>query len=284
MLEPRRLATRAAARRMAALLGERVGDTVGYQTRDERHIGPHTRIEVVTEGVLTRRLQHDPTLDGYGLIVFDEIHERNLPTDLGLALALDARATVRPDLRMLAMSATPDTKGLFAVLGADTPVARSDGRMHPVDLVWAPMGKQERVAEAMAALVGRAIREQTGDVLVFLPGIGEIRRVQSLLEAALPSHVDVYPLAGALSLTEQDHALQPSPPGRRRVVLSTDIAESSLTVDGVRVVVDAGLARVPRFDQRTGMTRLTTVSTSRASADQRAGHASRTEPNAAYRL
>jgi ATP-dependent helicase HrpB len=284
MLEPRRLATRAAARRMAALLGERVGDTVGYQTRDERHIGPSTRIEVVTEGVLTRRLQHDQTLDGYGLIVFDEIHERNLPTDLGLALALDARATVRPDLRVLAMSATPDTKGLFTVLGPDTPVARSDGRMHPVDLVWAPLGKQERVAEAMAALVGRAIREQTGDVLVFLPGIGEIRRVQSLLQAALPPHVDVYPLAGALSLSEQDLALQPSPTGRRRVVLSTDIAESSLTVDGVRVVVDAGLARVPRFDQRTGMTRLTTVSTSRASADQRAGRAGRTEPGAAYRL
>jgi ATP-dependent helicase HrpB len=284
MLEPRRLATRAAAQRMASLLGERVGDTVGYQTRDERHIGPGTRIEVVTEGVLTRRLQHDPTLDGYGLVIFDEIHERNLPTDLGLALALDARSTVRPDLRLLAMSATPDTKGLLSVLGADTPVAHSDGRMHPVDIVWAPMGKQDRVVEAMVALVGRAVREQTGDVLVFLPGIGEIRRVQGQLETALPPHVDVYPLAGALSLAEQDHALQPSPPGRRRVVLSTDIAESSLTVDGVRVVVDAGLARVPRFDQRTGMTRLTTVSTSRASADQRAGRAGRTEPGAAYRL
>ena len=284
MLEPRRLATRAAAQRMAALLGERVGDTVGYQTRDERHIGPHTRIEVVTEGVLTRRLQHDPSLDGCGLVVFDEVHERNLPTDLGLALALDARAAVRPDLRVLAMSATPDTKGLLAVLGADTPVAHSDGRMHPVEMVWAPMGKQDRVAEAMATLVGRAVREQIGDVLVFLPGIGEIRRVQSLLLGVLPDHVDVYPLAGALSLAEQDQALAPSPPGRRRVVLSTDIAESSLTVDGVRVVVDAGLARVPRFDQRTGMSRLTTVSTSRASADQRAGRAGRTEPGVAYRL
>lgn len=284
MLEPRRLATRAAAQRMASLLGERVGDTVGYQTRDERHIGPHTRIEVVTEGVLTRRLQHDPSLEGVGLVVFDEVHERNLPTDIGMALALDARAAVRPDLRVLAMSATPDTKGLLAVLGADTPIATSDGRMHPVDVVWAPMGKQERVAEAMAALVGRAVREQTGDVLVFLPGIGEIRRVQSMLQQSLPPHVDVHPLAGALSLTEQDLALAPSPPGRRRVVLSTDIAESSLTVEGVRVVVDSGLARVPRFDQRTGMTRLTTVTTSRASADQRAGRAGRTEPGTAYRL
>jgi len=284
MLEPRRLATRAAAQRMASLLGERVGDTVGYQTRDERHIGPGTRIEVVTEGVLTRRLQHDPTLDGYGLVIFDEVHERNLPTDLGLALLLDARATLRPDLRVLAMSATPDTKGLLRVLGADTPVAESDGRMHPVELVWAPMGKQDRVQEAMASLVLRALREQPGDVLVFLPGIGEIRGVQRLLTPNLPPGVDVHPLAGALSLAEQDLALAPSAAGRRRVVLSTDIAESSLTVDGVRVVVDAGLARVPRFDQRTGMSRLTTVSSSRASAGQRAGRAGRTEPGAAYRL
>ena len=284
MLEPRRLATRAAAQRMASLLGERVGDTVGYQTRDERHIGPTTRIEVVTEGVLTRRLQHDPTLDGYGLVIFDEVHERNLPTDLGLALLLDARATLRPDVRVLAMSATPDTKGLLKVLGTGTPVASSDGRLHPVEIVWAPMGKQDRVQESMAALVHRALREQPGDVLVFLPGIGEIRGVQRLLEASLPPGVDVFPLAGALSLAEQDQALAPSGQGRRRVVLSTDIAESSLTVDGVRVVVDAGLARVPRFDQRTGMSRLTTVSTSRASADQRAGRAGRTEPGAAYRL
>ena len=150
MLEPRRLATRAAAHRMADLLGERIGDTVGYQTRDERHIGPRTRIEVVTEGVLTRRLQHDPTLDGYGIVVFDEVHERNLPTDLGLALTLDARSTVRPDLRVLAMSATPDTTALLRVLGTDTPVAHSDGRMHPVETIWAPMAKQDRVPEAMA--------------------------------------------------------------------------------------------------------------------------------------
>ncbi|MGB8860267.1 MAG: ATP-dependent helicase HrpB, partial [Ilumatobacteraceae bacterium] len=228
--------------------------------------------------------QNDPTLEGCGLVIFDEVHERNLPTDLGLALLLDARATLRPDIRILAMSATPDTKGLLKVLGADTPVATSDGRMHPVELVWAPMGKQDRVQEAMASLVQRALREQPGDVLVFLPGIGEIRGVQRLLEGHVPAGVDVYPLAGALSLAEQDQALAPSPAGRRRVVLSTDIAESSLTVDGVRVVVDAGLARVPRFDQRTGMSRLTTVSTSRASADQRAGRAGRTEPGAAYRL
>ena len=284
VLEPRRLATRAAARRMAALLGERVGDTVGYQTRDERHIGATTRIEVVTEGVLTRRLQHDPTLDGVGIVVFDEVHERNLPAEIGMAFTLDAREQVRPDLRILAMSATPDTRGLLGLLGADTTVAASDGRMYPVDIVWAPLGRNDRVPEAMAALVQRAVREQVGDVLVFLPGVGEIRRVEQLLNGALPPEVDVYPLAGALSIDEQDSALAPSPAGRRRVVLSTDIAESSLTVDGVRVVVDAGLARVPKFDQATGMTRLVTVSTSRASADQRAGRAGRVEPGAAYRL
>ncbi len=284
MLEPRRLATRAAAQRMAALLGERVGATVGYQTRDERIIGSVTRIEVVTEGVLTRRLQNDPSLDGVGLVIFDEVHERNLPTDLGLALALDACSTLRPDLRLLAMSATPDTKGLLAVLGADTPVATSDGRLHPVDIMYSPPGPRDRPAEAMAALVLRAVRAQSGDVLAFLPGIAEIRRVQGLLEAALPADVDVRPLAGALLPAEQDLALVASPAGRRRVVLATDIAESSLTVAGVRVVVDSGLVKVPRLDQRTGMSRLTTVPISRASADQRAGRAGRTEPGAAYRL
>jgi len=284
MLEPRRLATRAAAVRMATLAGESVGGLIGYQTRDERRIGPATRIEVVTEGVLTRRLQNDPTLEGVGLVVFDEVHERNLPADLGLALALDAQEQVRPDMRILAMSATPDVSGLRRVLGDDTPVAESDGRMHPVEIVWAPMGRNDRPVEATAALVQRAVREQTGDVLVFLPGIGEIRRVQQILDTTLPPDVDVRPLAGALSADEQDLALQASPDGRRRVVLSTDIAESSLTVDGVRVVVDAGLARVPRLDTRTGMSRLVTVSTSRASADQRAGRAGRVEPGVAYRL
>ena len=235
VLEPRRLATRAAARRMASLLGERVGDTVGYQTRDERHIGASTRIEVVTEGVLTRRLQHDPTLDGVGIVVFDEVHERNLPAEIGMAFTLDAREQVRPDLRILAMSATPDTRGLLGLLGADTTVAVSDGRMYPVDIVWAPLGRNDRVPEAMAALVQRAVREQVGDVLVFLPGVGEIRRVEQLLNGALPPEVDVYPLAGALSIDEQDRALAPSPAGRRRVVLSTDIAESSLDRKSTRL-------------------------------------------------
>ncbi len=288
MLEPRRLATRAAAHRMASLIEEPVGGIVGYQTRDERRIGRSTRIEVVTEGVLTRRLQHDPELPGVGIVIFDEVHERNLPTDLGLALALDARAALRPDLRILAMSATPDSAQLARVLGnpvdGPVPIVQSDGRQHPVDIRSLPLGKGIRIEQAVADAISTAVRQDDGDVLVFLPGIGEIRRVQSLLVGRLPDHVDVHPLAGALSLHEQDAALAPSPPGRRRVVLSTDIAESSLTVSGVRVVVDAGLARVPRFDVRTGMSRLTTVTTSRASADQRAGRAGRTEPGVCYRL
>ena len=283
MLEPRRLATRAAAQRMAALMGQRVGDTVGYQTRDERHIGSATRIEVVTEGVLTRRIQHDPSLAGVGMVIFDEIHERNLPTDVGLALALDAQAALRPDLRILAMSATPQIEPLQRVFG-QCPVVESDGRIHPVELIWAPPPKKEWLDVSMANLIGRALREQTGDVLAFLPGIGEIRKVERHLTSNPPPGVDIFALAGALSLAEHDAALAPSPPGRRRVVLSTDIAESSLTVAGVRVVVDAGLVKVPRFDVRSGMSRLTTISTSRASAEQRTGRAGRTEPGVCYRL
>ena len=309
MLEPRRLATRAAARRMAHTTGTDVGGLVGYQTRDERHIGSATRIEVVTEGVLTRRLQNDPELPGVGLVIFDEVHERNLTTDLGLALALDVASTIRSDLRLLAMSATPDVEGLTALL--DAPVIASEGRMFDVEMHWMPRspsggggrgagagprrggrparpgrggGRVDRIEPDVVAAVQRALREQTGDVLVFLPGIGEIRRTESMLRDTVSHDVDVFPLAGALSLAEQDEALAPSRPGRRRVVLSTDIAETSLTVDGVRVVVDSGLAREPRFDARSAMTRLTTVATSRASAEQRAGRAGRTEPGAAYRL
>jgi len=291
MLEPRRLATRAAAQRMASLLGEEVGRTVGYQTRDERRIGRDTRVEVVTEGVLTRRLQNDQSLSGVGIVIFDEVHERNLPTDIGLALALDVRAQIRPDLWLLAMSATPDTPKLAALLGDDAgpaPVVESAGREHPVDIRSLPIpggaSKSWRIEQPVADAVSRALREEQGDVLVFLPGIAEIRRVEALLRASLPADVDIRPLAGALALADQDEALRPSPPGRRRVVLSTDIAESSLTVAGIRIVVDAGLARVPRFDPRTGMTRLVTVATSRASADQRAGRAGRTEPGVCYRL
>ncbi|MEM9038829.1 MAG: ATP-dependent helicase HrpB [Actinomycetota bacterium] len=316
VLEPRRLATRAAAQRMSDLTGTSLGDVIGYQTRDERRIGPTCRIEVVTEGILTRRLQSDPELPGVGAVLFDEVHERNLPTDLGLALALDVADSIRPDLRLLAMSATPDTEGLVRVLG-DAPLIESEGRMFDVDVVWMPAasstggrggrggrsgggrargGRPSRPGPRIAggasgptideitAAVLRALGDHEGDVLVFLPGIGEIRRTESALSAAVGPTIDVYPLAGALSQHEQDLALRPSPSGRRRVVLSTDIAETSLTVDGVRIVVDSGLAREPRFDPRTGMTRLTTVSTSRASAEQRAGRAGRVAAGAAYRL
>ena len=291
MLEPRRLATRAAARRMADLLGEEVGRTVGYRTRDERHVGRDTRIEVVTEGILTRSLQRDASLPGTGLVIFDEIHERNLQADLALALTLDARDALRPDLRILAMSATLDTGRVAGVIGRDqpAPVITSEGRTHPVDVRWRPPvnsgGRPPRVAEATAAAVQHALRHDEGDVLVFLAGAADIRRVESLLGGrGRPDDVDVRLLFGALSLPEQDLALAPSPAGRRRVVLATDIAETSLTVEGVRVVIDSGQVRSPHFDSRSGLTRLRTGANSRASADQRAGRAGRTEPGVAYRI
>ncbi|MGI8685903.1 MAG: ATP-dependent helicase HrpB [Acidimicrobiales bacterium] len=284
VLEPRRLAARAAARRMASLLGEEVGGLVGYTTRDERRVGRASRIEVVTEGILTRRLQTDPSLPGVGLVVFDEFHERNLHGDLALALLLDARPALRPDLRVLAMSATLEAARVAALLD-DAPVVESEGRAHAVAVRWLPRRPDDRVDGAVAAAVRQAVREEEGDVLVFLPGAADIRRVEAALSGgALPAHVDVRPLFGALTAADQDVALAPSPAGRRRVVLATDIAETSLTVAGVRVVVDAGLARSPRFDPRTGLTKLHTGPISRASAEQRAGRAGRTAPGVVYRL
>lgn len=289
MLEPRRLATRATARRMAHLLGDDVGGIVGYRTRDDSKVGRSTSIEVVTEGILTRRLQRDPSLPGIGLIIFDEVHERNLQSDLALALTLDVRRSLRPDLAVLAMSATIDVSRTAALLGdPEEPavVVTSTGRNHPVDLRWIPRLPRQRLAEAAASAVLHAMRTDPGDVLVFLPGAGEIRRVAGLLVGGttLPPTVDVHQLFGALSTERQDAALNPSAPGRRRVVLSTDIAETSLTVEGVRVVIDAGEVRRPAFDHRSGLTRLATGPNSRASADQRSGRAGRTEPGVAYRL
>ncbi|HEV7720611.1 MAG TPA: ATP-dependent helicase HrpB [Iamia sp.] len=288
VLEPRRLAARAAARRMADLLGEDVGGVAGYRTRDEDVTSRRTRIEVVTEGILVRRLQRDPSLDGTGLVVLDEVHERSVHTDLALALALDARTALCPDLRLLAMSATLDTGRLAAALGADgidAPVVASTGRAFPVDVRWAPPRDRERLDAHVARVVAAALRSEPGDVLVFLPGAADIRRAATALgRAGLGHEVDVRPLFGSLPRDEQDRALDPSPPGRRRVVLATDIAESSLTVAGVRIVVDAGLARVPRLDPRSGLTRLVTVTASKASAEQRAGRAGRTEPGVAHRL
>jgi len=287
MLEPRRLAARAAARRMAEIIGDDVGGLIGYQTRDERRISSRARIEVVTEGVLTRRLQSDPSLDGVGLVIFDEVHERNVPTDVGLALLLDARQTLRPDLRVLAMSATAQADTFARLLGdtdGPAPIIASDGRMHPVDIRYVARRRDDSLEAAVATTVQTSLRTDDGDMLVFLPGIGEINRVRDHLLATLPVDVTVQRLAGALPFDEQDAALRPDARGRRRIVLSTDIAETSLTVDGVNVVIDAGLARVPRLDQRTGLTRLTTVTTSRASAEQRSGRAGRLRPGVAYRL
>lgn len=304
VLEPRRLATRAAARRMSDLREERVGETVGYVTRDERRIGPGTRIEVVTEGILTRRLQNDPELSGVGLVIFDEFHERNLQTDLGLALTLDVIGSLRPDLRLLLMSATIDAEAIAEALESQLairpPVIASESRQYPIDVRYAGSGRTAGGSRsnpnsrkrsgagrnfndpvpAVCRLVHRALDEEVGDVLVFLPGMGEIVRTERQLtdDGVL---AEIHRLHGSLSLDDQATALAPSM--RRKVVLSTDIAETSLTVEGVTVVVDSGLTRTPRFDTRTGMTRLQTVSISQASADQRAGRAGRTEEGVAYR-
>jgi ATP-dependent helicase HrpB len=300
VLEPRRLAARAAARRMADLLGEPVGRRVGYRTRDERVGGRDVRIEVITEGILVRRIQADPTLAGTSVVVLDEVHERNLVTDLSLALLVDVRRSLRPDLAVLAMSATVDADRVASILGTGAdgaggaggaggrtgaPVVTSDGRQHPVDVGWWPPGPRDREADHVARSVLRALDEDRhGDVLVFLPGAGEIGRVARLLAPGVPPTVDVFPLHGSLPSADQDRALAPSAPGRRRVVLATDIAESSLTVDGVRLVVDAGLARSPRVDPGTGLTRLVTRPASQAAADQRAGRAGRLGPGVARRL
>lgn len=291
ILEPRRLATRAAARRMADLLGEPVGQTVGYRTRDERHVGPATRIEVITEGILTRRVQRDPALADTGLVIFDEIHERNLHADLALALTLEARAALRPELRIVAMSATLDTDRVADLLGGEepAPVITSQGRAHPVEIRWRPARRRghrtPRIAETTVAAIDDALTHETGDILVFLAGAADIRRVAALIARRnRHEHVDVRPLFGGLPRAEQDLALAPSPPGRRRVVLATDIAETSLTVEGIRVVIDSGQVRRPHHDVRSGLTRLRTGVSSRASAEQRAGRAGRTEPGVAYRL
>lgn len=277
VLEPRRLATRAAARRMAFLLGEEVGASVGYVTRTDRNTGPAVRVEVVTEGVLTRRLQTDPSLSDTGLVVFDEIHERNLQTDLGLAMTLHGRDLFRPDLRLLAMSATVDAERIAELVGG--PVVESTSGLHPVDLRWKAAPKRTRIEDHAARIIREAVASDDGDVLVFLPGMAQIERVSQRLSEL---DVAIHRLHGSLSVEEQDRAVTPGP--GRKVVLSTDIAESSLTVEGVSIVVDSGLARTPRFDARTGMTRLTTVSVSKASADQRAGRAGRLGPGVAYRL
>ncbi|HVI54714.1 MAG TPA: ATP-dependent helicase HrpB [Luteibacter sp.] len=281
VLEPRRIAARAAAAFMAAQIGEQVGETVGYRIRFESRVGPRTRIEVVTEGILSRLIQDDPILDGIGAIVFDEFHERHLAGDLGVALALDVQAGVRPDLRLLLMSATLDGERIARWL--DAPRLSSPGRSFPVSVVHAPARPQETTEQHLARTVLQALRENPGDVLAFLPGRREIERTRGMLEKQ-GDEVEVVALHGELSLAEQQVALAPAEPGVRRVVLATNVAESSVTLPGIRAVVDAGLAREPRFDPQSGFTRLETVNISQASADQRAGRAGRVAEGRAYRL
>jgi ATP-dependent helicase HrpB len=283
MLEPRRLAARAVTARMASLLGERVGETVGYRVRRDSRVGPSTRIEVVTEGILTRMIQSDPTLDGVGLLIFDEFHERSVHADLGLALALHSRAIVRPDLRLVVMSATLDGARVAQLLG-DADIITSAGRSYPVTLHYSSRPNARDVASAAAAKVTQALSAGDGDVLVFLPGGAEIRRAAAILADRVPPGVRIETLYGDLPQHRQDAAIAPARTGMRKVVLSTPIAETSLTVEGIRTVIDSGLARAPRFSARSGMTRLETVRISRSSADQRAGRAGRTSPGQCYRL
>lgn len=287
MLEPRRLAARAAAERLAAELGEKVGDTVGYRIRLESKVGPKTRIEVVTEGILTRRLQDDPGLDGVGLVIMDEFHERSLEGDLALALTLNGRELLRDTpLKLLVMSATLEGDRLSRLLG-DAPIVRSEGRMFPVDVRWGrPWQSGEFIEPRVVQTVLQALADEPGSLLVFLPGQAEIRRVAEQLGEVLAGRDDVLvcPLHGELELSAQRAAIDSAPAGKRKVVLATNIAETSLTINGVRVVVDAGLARVPKFDPGSGMTRLDTQRISRASATQRAGRAGRLEPGVCYRL
>ncbi|MGD9766307.1 MAG: ATP-dependent helicase HrpB, partial [Pseudolabrys sp.] len=289
ILEPRRLAARAAAARMASTLGEDVGRTVGLRVRFGSKVSAATRIEVITEGIFTRLILDDPELTGVGAVLFDEFHERSLDADLGLALARDAQQGLREDLRIVAMSATLDGARVAALLGdkksGDAPVVESEGRAFPVETRYLGRDARARIEPQVADAVQRALRADTGSMLVFLPGAAEIRRAETLLrERVIDPAVDIVALYGALDARDQDRAIDPAPPGKRKVVLATSIAETSLTIEGVRVVIDSGLARVPRYEPDVALTRLETVRVSRAAADQRRGRAGRTEPGVCYRL
>ena len=282
VLEPRRLAARAAAQRMAQTLGERVGDTVGLRVRYVSKVSRRTRIEIITEGVFTRLILDDPMLEGVAAVLFDEFHERSLDADLGLALARDVQQGLRADLRILVMSATIDGARIAKLLG-DAPVIESEGRAFPVDTRY--VGRDARPIEPQVAdTIARAMRAEPGSLLAFLPGAAEIRRTFGLLDGRTEPATDVVTLYGALASDEQDRAIAPAPAGRRKIVLATSIAETSITIQGVRMVVDCGLARVPRYEPDVGVTRLETVRVSRAAADQRRGRAGRTEPAVCYRL
>jgi ATP-dependent helicase HrpB len=284
VLEPRRLAARAAAARMAASLGEKVGETIGLRVRLQSVVSARTRVEVVTEGVFARMILDDPTLEGVAAVLFDEFHERSLDADLGLALALDAQEGLREDLRLLVMSATLDGARVANLISAATPI-ESEGRAFPVSTRWVGRDPRLRIEDEIARVALDALATETGSILVFLPGQGEIARVAALLAERIKNPaVDIAPLFGALDSRGQDLAVAPAAPGRRKIVLATSIAETSLTILGVRVVIDSGLMRVPRFEPDIGLTRLETVRVSRANADQRRGRAGRVEPGVCYRL
>jgi len=284
VLEPRRLAARMAARHMATGLGEAIGETVGYRVRMDSRVGPRTRVELVTDGLFLRRLQDDPALDDVGCVVFDEFHERGLEADLALALTLESRAALNPALRLVVMSATLDATPVAALLG-DAPIVTSEGRAHPVETRYLARALPGHIEAGVAQAIGNALAQEDGSVLAFLPGAREIRRVAAhLADADLGPTVIVAPLYGDLAAREQDAAVAPAPPGQRKVVLASAIAETSLTIEGIRIVVDSGLARVPRYDPRSGMTRLETVRASQATADQRRGRAGRLGPGVCIRL
>jgi len=284
MLEPRRLAARSAATYMASRLDEQVGQTVGYRTRLDTRISRDTRLEVVTEGILTRLLQTDPSLRPYNLVIFDEFHERSLHADLGLALCLQTQEVLREDLRILVMSATLDSEAVSNIL-KNAPIITCEGKIFPVETHYVPQTRDSRIESAIVSCIKLALNHETGNLLVFLPGAGEIRRVQHMLHSAhLGPQVIIAPLFGNLPQQEQDQAIHSTPAGIRKIVLSTSIAETSLTIEGIRVVIDSGLMRIPRFDPQSGMTRLVTIPVSQDSSEQRRGRAGRLEPGACYRL
>lgn len=284
MLEPRRLAARASARRMSQMIGEQLGQTIGHRMRMDVVVSARTRIEVVTEGVFTRQILADPEIADIGCVIFDEFHERSLDADFGLALALDVQSALRPDLRILVMSATLDGAAVASLLGKDTPVIESAGRMFPVEIRYAPRPPDTRLEDAVASAVLDALKNENGSILAFLPGQGEILRLAERLENRIPADAFIAPLYGALDGGAQDRAIAPAANGQRKIVLATSIAQTSLTIEGVRVVIDSGLVRAPVFEPGNQITRLETINASMAVADQRAGRAGRTEPGVAIRL
>lgn len=283
MLEPRRLAARSVAQRMASLLGQSIAQQIGYRVRFDTKVGPRTQLEVVTEGILTRMMQEDNALEDVGMVIFDEFHERSIHADLGLVMCRQIQEVLREDLRILIMSATLNLDALTA-LCPDAPLIQSAGRQFPVDHIYLTSPSGNFVVGPMVQAIRQALKEQEGDILAFLPGAGEIRKIAEKLTGATGTDTEVYPLYGDLAFAKQEEAIRPSPAGRRKVVLATSIAETSLTIEGIKTVIDSGLARIPHFDPRSGLTRLETVEVTRDAADQRAGRAGRLGPGICYRL